>query len=116
MKYHRLIKAAGVKLPVEIRIRRNGTIGKMAAAAIYQGMYVDEKLVSHRITLHGDAILNPEERSIKTLIAHELIHARLEEKGITEDTHHGPVFRAQAARVNMRVGVPNIFDPNIDVS
>jgi len=116
MKYYRLIKAAGVKLPVEIRIRRKGMVNKINAAAIYQGMYVGGKLVAHRITLHGDAILNPEERNIKTLIAHELIHARLEEKGIIEDTHHGPVFRAQAARVNMRVGVPNIFDPNIDVS
>ena len=114
MKYiDKMIKALGLKYPVELRVRRKNRNIRYAAAT-YEGMYRGEKLVSHRITLNGNSIITPGERDIKTLVAHELIHAWQEENGLSEKETHGKKFARKAAKMNMKFKIPRVFIPELE--
>lgn len=115
MKYlDKMIKFLGIKHKVELRIRRKNKNIRNAAAC-YEGLYVGVKLVSHRITINGNSILDPDEqRNIKTLIAHELVHAWQEEYRV-KGKAHGKRFARKAAYMNMKFRVPNIYRPDFDI-
>lgn len=114
MKYiNKMIKALKLEYPVELRIRRKNRNIKNAAAC-YEGLYRGKNLVSHRITINGSSIFNPDERSIKTLIAHELVHAWQEEKGHSNTEIHGKKFAQKAAKMNIKFKVPRIYIPELE--
>lgn len=97
----------GLKKPVHVKYSKRG---KKSADAIYLPHYSnDGKLKAHRITIYMGNQLT---RSVLTLYAHELIHAKQEEKGLTEI--HGRMFIRWARRLEMEFGLRDIFMLDVD--
>lgn len=81
------IKTLKIKRPVQV-IFQFGKPGENDAE--YQPRYKDSgKIKYHKITIFEDT-----ERDVKTLIAHELIHAKQEENNVADI--HGKYFQRKA--------------------
>lgn len=101
----------GVRLPVTIHIKnpRDRNI-----AAYHEGVYSKSgKLKAHKIVVNMGSVRVKGERNKKTLILHELVHAWQAEN--KKPRKHGKVFARKCAEVNMKFGVPRIFQPEIDI-
>lgn len=105
MKY--LIDFLGLKKPVTIRVLPKH---KKSTDAIYESEYNSKgKLCGHRITVYAKDTY----RDFDTLIAHELIHAWQEEKGLTEI--HGKRFRKMAAKMQSQFPqFHELYIPEVD--
>ena len=109
------VKFISLEKPYTIKLNSKG---KRSASAEYRASYNrGGELVSHQITIYlGN---QPQDtRDIETLVAHELIHAWQEEKGITEI--HGQDFIDVAELVSRHleyagIAVSNIYIEGTDV-
>jgi len=97
----------GLKKPVYVTLT---TRKHKVNDAWYQPRYGDSgKLQSHRIKVY----LNTDtDRDIKSLIAHELIHAWQEENKI--GGVHGKKFARKARAMSRRFVIPRIYRPELD--
>lgn len=110
MRINQIAKYLGLKKPFSITLK-SGTKNK--ATAKYWGLYSEKgKLESHEIKIWVGNLENPLERSLETLIAHELIHAWQEEKGFTDT--HGESFKYAAERVSCEFDLERVYDPDLD--
>ena len=102
------VEYLGLFKPYTIKLNSRG---KKSASAEYRASYSrGGTLVSHQITIYLDN--QPQDsRDIETLIAHELIHAYQEEKGITEI--HGQDFIDVAGLLTMYLQTAGIYVGNI---
>lgn len=82
-----IVKVLGMKKPYNIQIKSKTNI---KAVALYWGMYSGNKLKSHLIHIYNGSLIMEEDRNLVGIIAHELIHAKLEERGIKKA--HGKSF------------------------
>ena len=98
----------GLEKPYTIKLNSKG---KRSASAEYRASYNrGGELVSHQITIYlGNQ--DTDSRDIETLIAHELIHAFQEEKGIIEI--HGQDFIDVAGLLSMYLETAGIYVGNI---
>lgn len=109
------VKFISLEKPYTIKLNSKG---KRSASAEYRASYNrGGELVSHQITIYlGN---QPQDtRDIETLVAHELIHAWQEEKGITEI--HGQDFIDVAELVSRHleyagIAVSSIYIAGVDV-
>jgi Zn-dependent peptidase ImmA (M78 family) len=93
--------------PVEIVIKSKE---KKNADANYWGMYNRKGILkSHLIHIYAG---NQSERSLNSLIAHELIHAWQEEQGLKEI--HGPEFIKLARNIEYDYDLENVYLVDID--
>lgn len=100
-----LIEELEIRKPVDIRLSTR----KSKISGLYDPIYSDSgRLKSHKITIW----LDKDNRPLKTLIAHELIHAWQEENKC-EDIH-GESFRELALYLETRFKLRDIFDPELD--
>lgn len=97
-----------LKRPIKI-ILKDRANKKMRAG--YWGLYAKGKLDSHLIHIYLGKWGNGE-RSLQSLIAHELIHAWQEECGLTEI--HGPQFARMAKEIEDLTGIKEIYLPEYD--
>jgi hypothetical protein len=96
-----------LKKPVCIRV-----ITKMNewVDALYMPVYSGKgKLREHKITIY----YNGNSRDFDTLLAHELIHAKQEEKQLKEI--HGRFFRKTARKMQKRFKLERIYIKGLDV-
>ena len=103
------VEYLGLEKPYTIKLSSKG---KKSASAEYRASYGRGyyNLVSHQITIYlGNQ--DTDTRDIETLIAHELIHAFQEEKGITEI--HGQDFADIAGLLSMYLETAGIYVGNI---
>lgn len=98
-----VIKYLGLKKRIEIKIHSRS---RDTVSAKYWGLYGDRsgKLVAHRIHVYGFVHAD---RSLETILAHELIHAWQEEHGLKEI--HGPEFRRLAIELGHEFGIRRIY-------
>ena len=102
------VEYLGLEKPYIIKLNSKG---KRSASAEYIAKYNrGGQLVSHQVTIYlGN---QPQDtRDIETLIAHELIHAFQEEKGILEI--HGQDFADVAGLLSMYLETAGIYVGNI---
>lgn len=101
-----IIDELAICKPVEIKLSTKSS----KIAGLYEPVYSDRgRLLKHEITLW----LNPDNnRSLRVLIAHELIHAWQEEKK-KQDTH-GESFQECAEYLEDVFGLRGIYDPDCD--
>lgn len=113
MNIHRIVKFLELTKPFKIQITSKPNDN---ATAKYWGLYENGgkgNLHSHRIMVYAGNQKVKGERSIETLIVHELIHAWQEEYGF-EDIH-GDSFQEMAARVSKKFDIPELYLPGIDI-
>ena len=79
--------------------------------AYYMPKYSDRtaKLLEHKIVIYVENM----SRSFDTLLAHELIHAWQEEKGLSE--FHGKHFKSMAKKMGEYFGLQNIYIEGTDI-
>lgn len=82
-----IVKVLGLKKPYTITLKSKSNKN---ALGLYWGMYSGNKLESHLIHIFLENLEYEEERNLIGIIAHELIHAKLEEMGIKKA--HGKSF------------------------
>ncbi len=105
MKVIEMAARLNLKKPYKIILKSSES---NTADAKYWGMYNSKgKLESHLIHVY---LGNDSARSLETLIAHELCHAKQDERG-NKDTH-GKSFRRYAARFPE---YPMLYMPDIDI-
>jgi predicted SprT family Zn-dependent metalloprotease len=94
--------------PVTITVK---TRSHKAHDAYYMPKYSDRtaKLLEHKIVIYVENM----SRSFDTLLAHELIHAWQEEKGLAE--FHGKQFQRMAKRMGEYFGLQNIYIEGTDI-
>ncbi len=107
-----VVEYLGLDIPFEIKMvsRKN-----KKASADYIALYKDGgkgKLHKHSIRVFLGNQKDPNERSIETLIVHELIHAWQEEMGYTDN--HGESFRRMAKNIAVHFGIPDLYIPDLD--
>ena len=108
-KFKKFRKYLGIKKPVDILLKDSE---RKDATAFHEPIFSDVgKLKRHRITVYARN-LNKSERSIETLLAHELIHAWQAENGATDI--HGASFAKMARPMSERFGLPDIYIPSVD--
>ncbi len=101
------VEYLGLKKPFSVEIKSRK---KKDCDAAYWGLYNEKgNLKSHLIRVY---LGNNSNRSLETLIAHELIHAWQEEKGLKEI--HGPEFIKMARKMEYKFCLSNIYIPEID--
>ena len=102
------VEYLGLEKPYTIKLNSKG---KRSASAEYRASYNrGDILISHQITIYlGNQ--DTDSRDIETLIAHELIHAFQEEKGIIEI--HGQDFIDVAGLLSMYLETAGIYVGNI---
>ena len=101
-----------LKYEVELIIRTENAPGEPQAE--YVAIYSDnEEFESHEITIWLDGLEN-QDRDFNAIVAHELIHAWQQERGLREI--HGFAFRATAAKLELEFFplLNGIYDPEID--
>lgn len=107
MRIREIAKFLGLKYPVKVILSPKKN---KEADAYYWPMERKEKLSHHLIKLY---IGNKQwVRDIETLIAHELCHAKDQEKdnkGI-----HGKSFKRYAKKVSKEFDLPNIYLKDVD--
>jgi SprT-like family len=100
----------GLKKPFDILLSSRD--GKYAAwhLPVYTR---NGKLKSHKITINF-VNLQTDDRNLKTLVAHEMIHAWQEENGHMAE-YHGPQFQNMAAGLSRKFpSLKGIYDPELD--
>jgi len=103
-----IAKYLGLKRPFQIELKSR-TNTKMDAS--WEGLYNSKgKLSSHLITVY---LGNISDRSLDSLIAHELIHAWQEEKGIIET--HGSDFKIKSLQLAHMFELSAIYIPGRDI-
>ena len=101
-----IIQELALRKPVDIKL----TTRSAKIAALYEPVYSDRgKLKSHKITVF---LSEDNNRSLRVLIAHELIHAWQEEYKKTDT--HGESFRETAEYIEDVFGLGGIYDPECD--
>ena len=101
------IEYLGIKLPVTIKVK---TRVSKKYDAYYLPKYNNKgKLAEHMITVYIMGL----SRSLDTIIAHELIHAKQEETK-TADIH-GAYFQSYARTMEKHFGLEQIFVEGLDV-
>jgi len=98
------VEYLGLEKPYTIKLNSKG---KKSASAEYRASYNrGGELVSHQITIYlGNQ--DTDTRDIETLIAHELVHAFQEEKGIIEI--HGQDFIDVAGLLSMYLETAGMY-------
>ena len=101
-----IIEELGLKKPVDIKMSTR----KSKIAGLYEPIYSDSgRLKSHKITIW----LSPDNnRSLRSLIAHELIHAWQEEKKIADI--HGQPFQEMAEYISEIFKIRDIYNSICD--
>jgi len=100
-----LIHELEIRKPVDIKLSTR----RSKISGLYDPIYSDSgRLKSHKITIW----LDKDNRPLKTLIAHELIHAWQEEN--KKQDIHGESFRDLAQYLESKYNMRDIFDPELD--
>lgn len=100
-----LIHELELRKPVDIKLSTR----RSKISGLYDPIYSDSgRLKSHKITIW----LDKDNRPLKTLIAHELIHAWQEEN--KKQDIHGESFRDLAQYLEIKYNMRDIFDPELD--
>ena len=103
------IRFLGLKAPVKFRIIKGS---RKPFDAEYEPIYSDD--AENVIEYHSIVICRQNVgRAFRTLVAHELIHAAQEEKGLLE--FHGPFFQRKARAMGKMFGLKEIFINGVDV-
>lgn len=112
MRIQQFAEYVGLKRPFEIQLRNTE---KDSATAEYWALVTEKgKIKRHIIRVYLRNIWeNSLERDLETIIAHEFIHAWQQEMG-HEDTH-GNSFRQMADIMSAYFGLPNIYNPELDI-
>ena len=101
-----IIDELALRKPVDIKL----TTRSAKIAALYEPVYSDRgRLKSHKITVFMSEDNN---RSLRVLVAHELIHAWQEEKKLNDT--HGESFQSCADYIVDVFGLCGIYDPECD--
>ena len=104
-----IVTFLGLKKPYKVIISSRR---KKTADADYLALYTnggEGELHSHQIRVFMG---NNSQRSLETLIAHELLHAWQEENNL--DDIHGKPFQAMADLITLHFGIENIYIPGTD--
>lgn len=110
MNINKLVDYLRLEKPFQIQLKSRKNKNQDAAYwAIYQDGG-DGELSSHLIRIY---LGNNADRSVNSLIAHELIHAWQEENLIKEI--HGQEFRTMSAQVSRRFSLKNVYIPERDI-
>lgn len=108
MRITEFIEYLEIKRPYEIQIKRRN---KKNCCADYRAIYTKKRALSHMIRVYMGS-LDSNDRNLETLIAHELIHAWQEEKGLKEI--HGPFFIRMAKLMSIEFNLPEIYLQDTD--
>jgi hypothetical protein len=97
--------------PFNIVLKSRPSIRYKNASGLYRPHYRNGVFKSHLI--HVFIYNTLEYRCLDTIIAHELIHAWQEEKGMSEI--HGKRFISMAKRIEKVFGLKNIYIEGVDL-